>query len=85
VTEILNIAWIFLALSFFTLSIKQVMVKRNGVIGLFVVGVIAFSLEWQQQTLQNTSADITDVLIAMFAWALPYFHPEIQRGIKLKQ
>jgi len=80
VTEILNITWIFLALSFFTLSIKQTNVKKNGLIGLVVVGIVSLTLEWQQQTLQNTSADITDVLVAMSAWALPYFHPEIRQG-----
>lgn len=82
VTEILNIAWIFLALSFFTLSIKQTSIKLNGVIGLAIVTSVAFILEWQQQSLQNTSADITDVLVAMFAWTLPYFHPEIRQGPK---
>jgi len=80
VTELLNIAWIFLALSFFTLSIKQANVKKNGLIGLSLIGIVTLLLEWQQLTLQNTSADITDVMVAMFAWALPYFHPEIRRG-----
>ena len=85
VTEILNIAWIFLALSFFTLSIKQETIKLNGLIGLAIVTSIAFLLEWQQQSLQDTSADITDVLVAMFAWALPYFHPEIRQGPRIKR
>ncbi len=80
ITELLNITWIFLALSFFALSISQQAIKTNGAIGLFLVTIVALSLEWQQQTLQNTSADISDVLIAMFAWSLPYFHPEIRRG-----
>ena len=82
VTEILNISWIFLALSFFALSIKQKEIKKNGMIGLAVVGIVSLMLEWQQLTLQNTSADITDVMVAMFAWALPYFHPEIRRGVR---
>jgi len=82
VTEILNIAWTFLALSFLTLSLKQTYIKKNGAIGLGIVIIVAFITEWQQQFLQHTSADITEVLIAVFAWALPYFHPEIRRGLK---
>jgi len=85
VTEILNITWIFLALSFLTLSIKQKKLKRNGAIGLIVATIVALILEWQQQTLQNSSADITDVLVAMFAWSLPYFHPEIRKGVNHQQ
>jgi len=80
VTEILSITWIFLALSFFTLSLKQSDVKKNGLIGLLFVMLVTFVFEWHQQNLQDTSADITEVIIPMFAWALPYFHPEIRKG-----
>ncbi len=82
ITELLSIAWVFLALSFFTLSIKQQATKIHGAIGLLIVGAVAFLFEWQQQTLQDASADISDILVAMFAWSLPYFHPEIRRGIR---
>jgi VanZ family protein len=40
--------------------------------GLLVLAVM-FALEWQQQTIPGRHADITDILLALTGWSLPWW------------
>ncbi len=41
-----------------------------------MVGLLAFSLEWLQQSIPGRFADITDVLLAVLGWLLPWLFAE---------
>ena len=80
IREILNTVWIFLALSFLVLSLQPEEKKKTFFIGIALVTLICFTIEWQQQYLQKTYADITDVLVAAITWGTPFLHPLIRQG-----
>lgn len=67
-------AWPFVALSYLAITSRSrspVAVAFGG--GLCIFATV-FVLEWHQQTIPGRSADITDVLVALFAWALPWLY-----------
>jgi len=80
ITEILNITWTFLAISFFILLLHPKNKSSTWVIGCCAIFVLSFTLEWQQQGLKSANADITDVLVSLFAWSVPFFHPIIRQA-----
>ena len=64
--------WPFLALSYLALLSQPkypLMVCLGGGVGVLA---LIFGLEWYQQYLPGRVADITDVLIALLAWFLPW-------------
>lgn len=73
-SEILALFWPFLALgclgAFATRPNRR---RRMAFIGGLLVLAFMFLLEWQQQTLPGRNADITDVLLALAGWSLPWW------------
>lgn len=73
-SEILALFWPFLALgclgAFATRPNRR---RRMAFIGGLLVLALMFLLEWQQQTLPGRNADITDVLLALAGWSLPWW------------
>lgn len=41
-------------------------------LGTLLLGILVFGLEWAQQSIPGRHADITDVLLALAAWLLPW-------------
>jgi len=73
-SEILSLFWPFLALgclgAFATRPHRRRLMAFIG--GLLVLAVM-FALEWQQQTIPGRHADITDILLALTGWSLPWW------------
>ncbi len=70
--DISNGLWPFLALSYLALLSRPkhpLMLCLGGSVGVFT---LMFGLEWYQQYLPGRVADITDVLIALLAWLMPW-------------
>jgi VanZ family protein len=67
--------WPFLALSYLALLSQPkhpLVICLGGGVGVLM---LTFGLEWYQQYLPGRVADITDVLIALLAWFLPWSYP----------
>jgi VanZ family protein len=73
-SEILALFWPFLALgclgAFATRPNRR---RRMALIGGLLVLILMFLLEWQQQAIPGRNADITDVLLALAGWSLPWW------------
>ena len=73
-SEILELFWPFLALGCLgAFAIRPNRRRRMAFIGGLLVLAFMFLLEWQQQTLPGRNADITDVLLALAGWSLPWW------------
>ena len=75
--DILETLWPFMALG---LLARWLTVWRWRLavmlVGGLLVGLLAFMLEWLQQSIPGRFADITDVLLAMLGWLLPWLFAE---------
>ncbi|MDD5240823.1 MAG: VanZ family protein [Sulfuricella sp.] len=71
---ILSLFWPFLALgclaAFATKPAKR---RPMAWLGGVLVLAFLFALEWQQQTIPGRNADITDILLALAGWTLPWW------------
>lgn len=71
---ILSLFWPFLALgclaAFATKPAKRWLMAGLG--GLLVLAFL-FALEWQQQAIPGRNADVTDILLALAGWFLPWW------------
>ncbi|MDX1811841.1 MAG: hypothetical protein R3240_07840, partial [Gammaproteobacteria bacterium] len=79
IRELLETIWLSLALSFLVISYRPKKFKMALFTGLISIGIISFIIEWQQQSLQRSSPDITDTIVAMGVWVLPFLHPGINK------
>ena len=72
--DILSDAWPFLAIAYFA---RLTVPASNRFIVAIAAGaalaLAVFGLEWHQQSIPGRNADITDVLIPIFGWVLPWF------------
>lgn len=73
--EILYVFFVFLTLSFCAIAIQPQNDFNFGMIGGFVVVTGVLFLETQ-----STQIDMTEVLLALGAWTIPWIHPEIRKG-----
>ena len=84
IREILETFWAIPAISFLIISYKiknYLIIALSGLVIIFMAGI---ALEWQQQFLQLTSPDITNVIIAMGIWILPFLHPQVRSALASK-
>jgi len=65
-------AWPYAALALLLLAQWRGRRRWLAPVGLGTVGVVAFTIEWRQQYLPDRVGDITDVLFAAAAFALPW-------------
>ncbi len=73
-SEILSLFWPFLALGCLgAFATKPNRRRLMAFIGGLLVLVLMFALEWQQQTIPGRYADITDILLALAGWSLPWW------------
>lgn len=84
VREILQSLWAMSAICFLVLSYQVQNFKRIAILGLIGIGIGSFAIEWQQQKLQLTSPDITNVIISMGIWVLPFLHPAVRKALRSK-
>jgi hypothetical protein len=73
-SEILSLFWPFLAVgclaAFATRPGQRRLAAFSG--GLLLLPLM-FALEWQQQAIAGQHADITDILLALAGWSLPWW------------
>lgn len=73
-SEMLSLFWPFVALgclgAFATRPNRR---RLMAFIGGLLVLALMFALEWQQQTIPGRHADITDILLALAGWSLPWW------------
>jgi len=84
IREILETIWTASAICFLVLSLKPSNPRKTVMIGIVVIPIVSFLIEWQQQKLQLSSPDITNIIIATGVWVLPFFHPSIRKAQKSK-
>lgn len=75
--DILSGAWPFVALAFVVSGWRAVPPRRAALGGAVLVFSGVLALEWVQRSLPGRSPDVTDALIAVAAWLLPWLHPGI--------
>lgn len=72
-SDILETLWPFMALA---LAVRWLTPWRWRQLAWFggsvIVALLAFSLEWMQQSIPGRFADMTDVLLAVLGWLLPW-------------
>lgn len=76
-SDILSGAWPFLALAFVVSGWDSKAPRGAALGGAVLVFSGAMALEWVQRFLPGRSPDVTDALIAVAAWLLPWLHPGI--------
>lgn len=75
--EILHIFFVFLSLSYCAITIRPHNEFHWGMLGGFVVVTAVLLLE-----ARDNVVDVTEILLALAAWTLPWIHPEIRKGPK---
>ena len=73
-SEILSLFWPFLAVGCLAaFAIRSGQRRLAAFLGGMLVLALMFALEWQQQTIPGRHADITDILLALAGWSLPWW------------
>jgi glycopeptide antibiotics resistance protein len=75
--DILGSLWPFVALNYLAWIVNT---KHRGMLiltGSATIFLLMFALEWYQQYQPGRSPDITDAIIPMLAWLLPWFYPAL--------
>lgn len=77
--DILETLWPFMALGLLARWLT-VWRWRTAVmlLGCASIAALAFALEWIQQSIPGRYADITDVLLAVFGWSLPWLFTDLR-------
>jgi VanZ family protein len=71
--SILEVFWPFFALALFARAITAPYRRQEvAVFGGVAVGAGVFILEWMQQSIPGRYGDITQVVLALLAWAIPW-------------
>ncbi|MDH5218356.1 MAG: VanZ family protein [Gammaproteobacteria bacterium] len=73
--EILQVFFVFLSLSYCAIAVKPHNDFNFGMIGGFVVVSIVLIIETQTK-----QVDVTEIILALGAWTIPWIHPEIRKG-----
>lgn len=70
--DILGGVWPFVALAYIALLLRPGRLAAvAGAIGVFA---LIFFIEWKQQYIPGRHADITDVIVALVGWTMPWLH-----------
>lgn len=71
--DILQLFWPFFTMAFFVRGMTP-LYRRQAVslLGGVLVGAAMFALEWMQQDLPGRYGDITQVLVAVLGWGVPW-------------
>lgn len=78
IADILAWIWPFLALSYLALLSRPKYLWATCVGGGTFLFLLVFALEWNQQYVPGRYADITDAVLALAAWTLPWLHPAVR-------
>lgn len=78
-SDIMETLWPFMAIGLALRWLTPWRWRRSVLFaGGLVVILLAFSLEWMQQTIPGRFADITDVLLAALGWTIPWLLTDIR-------
>jgi VanZ family protein len=75
--DILDGAWPFLVLAYVASGAGTLAPAGVAALGAVLVFFGVLAIEWLQQFVPGRSPDVTDALLALLAWILPWLHPEI--------
>ena len=78
IIDILSGLWPFLALGYITLLSGTTHRMAVATAGAVLIFAMVFALEWNQQSIPGRSADITDAILAVFAWCFPWLSPSFR-------
>jgi hypothetical protein len=71
--NILELLWPFMGISWFARMVTPRRVaSRTMMVGAVLVAAAVFALEWQQQWLPGRYGDITQVLLCLVGWTIPW-------------
>jgi len=80
-SNILELLWLFMALAWFArIALPGGGTRRAALIGAALTAVAVFALEWQQQW-HGRYGDITQVMLCVAGWIIPWCVPTAERGL----
>lgn len=78
--DIFDSLWPFAALAYLVLLLQPRRLRVVAWGGALVVGLLTFALETMQARIPGRYPDITDVVLAMLGWSLPWILPLLRGG-----
>ncbi|HEX8886729.1 MAG TPA: VanZ family protein [Noviherbaspirillum sp.] len=80
-SNILELLWLFMALAWFMrIGLPNGGTRRIAIAGAVLTAVAAFALEWQQQ-FHGRYGDITQVMLCVAGWIIPWCVPTAERPL----
>ena len=76
--------WPFFGLSYLALLSRPALPLATCLGGAVGVFALALALEWLQQSIPGRSPDVTDALLALIAWTLPWLHPSLRTTTRVQ-
>jgi VanZ family protein len=80
-SNILELLWLFMALAWFMrIALPDGGTRRTALTGAVLTAVAVFALEWQQQ-FRGRYGDITQVMLCVAGWIIPWCVPTADRPL----
>lgn len=79
--DVLEAVWPYLLLVYAAARLRPLPPVRLAMAGAVAVGAYALGLEWLQGHVPGRYPDLTDPLLAVAAWSLPWVHPALRRAV----
>lgn len=80
-SNILELLWLFMALAWFVrIALPSGGTRRTALAGAVLTAVAVFALEWQQQW-HGRYGDITQVMLCVAGWIIPWCVPTAERPL----
>nr|WP_217344901.1 VanZ family protein [Noviherbaspirillum sp. L7-7A]MBV0879097.1 VanZ family protein [Noviherbaspirillum sp. L7-7A] len=80
-SNILELLWLFMALAWFMrIALPNGGTRRIALVGAVLTAVAVFALEWQQQ-FHGRYGDITQVMLCVAGWIIPWCVPAADRPL----
>jgi len=80
-SNILELLWVFMALAWFVrIAMPEALPRGTALIGAVLTAVAVFALEWQQQW-NGRYGDITQVMLCVAGWIIPWCVPAADRPL----
>jgi VanZ family protein len=85
-TDVLEAMWpyLFVAYAATRLLPRPLRPARLALAGAVAVGAFAMGLEWLQGFVPGRYPDLTDPLLAVAAWCLPWLNPALRRAVSTR-
>jgi VanZ family protein len=80
-TDVLEALWPYMVVVYVAARLRPLPLGRMVVTGAVVIGAFSMGVEWLQGHVPGRYPDLTDPLLAVAAWSLPWLHPALRRAV----